>query len=258
MTTVFEVGGDSMAPGLARGSRVLVVPLDREIREGEVVLLHASEAPVLHRVVLTFVEDGTVWLVHRGDRGGRPAVARGSAVVGRAVAVLAADLQPVPSPDDLEPRDRRAFRRAQWRARARVWGRRAARALRRSLSPAGLAERRALPPSGLPVGGASDRPSARHRADARDVGPAGVGLRIAPGLVWRIVDGEAAIVDLAGGRTVGLNRTAALVWSLLADHDEPAIVEAVAERFEVDAETARADVRRLLAALRARGLVVEG
>jgi len=277
MTTVFEIDGDSMGPALVRGSRVLVAPLSREVRAGDVVLLRATDTPVLHRVVLTFVEDGVLWLVHRGDCGGRPAVAPGTAVVGRAVGLLAADLEPVPSPDELGPRERRAFRRAQWLAHAYVCGRRAV--------GLGLSPRRPEPPvarpSGPPSGptnggqpfpaynertlneqeGPTDSPSppgGSRRKEGEAVGRGSTGLSIAPGLAWRLVEGEAAVVDLTRGRTVGLNRTASLVWSLLADHDEPAIVEAVAERFQIDAETARADVRRFLATLRAHGLAVEG
>jgi hypothetical protein len=157
MTTVFEVGGDSMAPALGRGSRVLVVPLGREVRAGDVVVLQASGIPVLHRVVRTFREDGVLWLLHRGDHGGRSAAAPGAAVVGRAVALLAAGLEGVPTPDELAPRERRAFRRAQWLARGYVWARRAARALGRGGNHPGPGYNGR---SSNEQGGSTDRPSA--------------------------------------------------------------------------------------------------
>lgn len=64
-------------------------------------------------------------------------------------------------------------------------------------------------------------------------------------------------MNLAGARVLGLNPTAALVWSLLEEHDETEMAAAVAERFEVDAETAGRDIREFLDLLRERGLVAD-
>jgi hypothetical protein len=80
---------------------------------------------------------------------------------------------------------------------------------------------------------------------------------MAPRLAWQLIDGEAVVIDLGKGRTIGLNPTGSLVWSLLADHDEAAIAAEVCRRFDVPVETAREDVRGFLSALRAQGLVVE-
>ena len=82
-------------------------------------------------------------------------------------------------------------------------------------------------------------------------------LRRSPDTAWQVIGDEAVIMNLAGARVLGLNPTAALVWSLLEEHDEAAMAAAVAERFEVDAETAGRDVREFLALLRERGLVVD-
>ena len=68
---------------------------------------------------------------------------------------------------------------------------------------------------------------------------------------------EAVVMNLAGARVLGLNPTGALVWSLLEECDEQGLAKAVAERFAVDAEAAREDVREFLQLLRERGLVVE-
>ena len=65
-------------------------------------------------------------------------------------------------------------------------------------------------------------------------------------------------MNLAGARVLGLNPTGALVWSLLEERDERGLAEAVAERFAIDLESARADVRAFLDLLRERGLVEEG
>jgi hypothetical protein len=72
-----------------------------------------------------------------------------------------------------------------------------------------------------------------------------------------MIGGEPVIMDLAGGRVLGLNPTGALVWSLVEERDEQGLAEAVAQRFEIDEQTAREDVREFLALLRERGLVVE-
>jgi hypothetical protein len=72
-----------------------------------------------------------------------------------------------------------------------------------------------------------------------------------------MIGDEAVVMNLGGARVLGLNPTGALVWSLLEERDEQGLAEAVAERFAVDPESARVDVRTFLDLLRARGLVVE-
>jgi hypothetical protein len=72
-----------------------------------------------------------------------------------------------------------------------------------------------------------------------------------------MIGDEAVVMKLDGERVLGLNPTGALVWSLLEERDEQGLAEAVAERFAVDTESARVDVRDFLQLLRERGLVVE-
>lgn len=80
-------------------------------------------------------------------------------------------------------------------------------------------------------------------------------MRLDTRLAWQVIDGEAVVVDLARGRTLGLNPSASMIWSLLPDHDEGAIARALSERFDVDVPTARADVAEFVRSLRERGLV---
>ena len=80
-------------------------------------------------------------------------------------------------------------------------------------------------------------------------------VRLDTRLAWQVIDGEAVVVDLARGRTMGLNPTASLIWSLLPDHEEGAIARALSERFDVDADVARSDVAEFVRSLRDRGLV---
>jgi hypothetical protein len=84
-----------------------------------------------------------------------------------------------------------------------------------------------------------------------------VALRRSPDTAWQVIGEEAVIMNLAGARVLGLNPTAALVWSLLEEQDEAGLAAAVARRFEVDPETAGRDVREFLALLQERGLVVD-
>jgi ribosomal protein L13E len=82
-------------------------------------------------------------------------------------------------------------------------------------------------------------------------------LRPAPDLAWQAVGAETVIIDLARGRSLGLNATAGLVWTLLPEMDEAGIAAEVARRYGLDVERARRDVESLLEELRARGLVVQ-
>ena len=82
-------------------------------------------------------------------------------------------------------------------------------------------------------------------------------MRPAPGLAWQTIDGEGVVLDLVRGRSLGLNATAALVFSLLESHGEDAIADELARRYPVGPEEARDDVRRFVTLLRERGLVVD-
>jgi len=82
-------------------------------------------------------------------------------------------------------------------------------------------------------------------------------VRPAPGLAWQTIDGEGVVLDLVRGRSLGLNATAALVFSLLETQDEDAIADELVRRYPVGAEEARDDVRRFVTLLRERGLVVD-
>ena len=80
--------------------------------------------------------------------------------------------------------------------------------------------------------------------------------RVAPRLAWQVIDGEAIVIDLGKGRTLGLNPAGSLIWSLLPAHDEDAIAGEVAQRFAVTRETARRDVDEFLTGLTEQGLLV--
>jgi hypothetical protein len=84
-----------------------------------------------------------------------------------------------------------------------------------------------------------------------------VSLRIPSRLAWQVIDGEAVLIDLAHGKSLGLNPAGTFVWSLLAtQHDEASIAERVAERFDTSPEKVHGDVSAFLAALVERGLLI--
>lgn len=82
-------------------------------------------------------------------------------------------------------------------------------------------------------------------------------LRRSPDTAWQRIGDETVIMNLAKACVIGLNPTGALLWSILEEHDEDGLARAISERFEVDAQTARQDVREFLDLLRRQGLVVE-
>ncbi len=81
--------------------------------------------------------------------------------------------------------------------------------------------------------------------------------RARPDLTARAVDGEAVLLDRAGGRVHQFNRTATFIWSRLDGRTSPQeLATALAEAFEVEPETAGRDVEALIAQFGALGLLV--
>ncbi len=80
-------------------------------------------------------------------------------------------------------------------------------------------------------------------------------LRPVQGLAWQVIDGEAVVLDLRKNRSLGLNETGALVWSLLPFKNEEEIAADLVRRFGIQPARAREDVARLIQALLERGLV---
>jgi len=82
-------------------------------------------------------------------------------------------------------------------------------------------------------------------------------LRIAPHVAWQIVDGEAVIVDLSSGKTMGLNPSATFIWSHIDGREESQIANMTAEQFGIDRGEAASDVHQFLAEMSGRRVVVE-
>jgi hypothetical protein len=82
-------------------------------------------------------------------------------------------------------------------------------------------------------------------------------MRLSPDVVFRDLDGEAVILDLASGRYFGLNAVGTRIWTLL-DQGMPIeqIVRTVAAEYDADAEQIDRDVTALIEDLSSRGLIV--
>jgi hypothetical protein len=78
-----------------------------------------------------------------------------------------------------------------------------------------------------------------------------------PDVVFRDLDGEAVILDLASGTYFGLNEIGTRVWRMIDEGRNAAeIVDAVAAEYEADRVTIAQDVDRLIEDLSARRLIV--
>jgi hypothetical protein len=81
--------------------------------------------------------------------------------------------------------------------------------------------------------------------------------KLSPDVVFRDLEGEAVILDLASGTYFGLNEVGTRVWRLVDEGRNPSqIVEIVASEYQADRETIARDVERILDDLRARRLIV--
>jgi methyltransferase-like protein len=82
--------------------------------------------------------------------------------------------------------------------------------------------------------------------------------KIGPQVAWQIVDGEAIVVDLASGNTIGLNPVATFLWSHIdGTQDDTALVTAVVTEFEVSPALAERDTREFLDEMKRRTLIVD-
>jgi hypothetical protein len=78
-------------------------------------------------------------------------------------------------------------------------------------------------------------------------------------VIFRDLEGEAVLLDLASGRYFGLNPVGTRIWVLLdAGSTVDAVVAAIAAEFEADPDEVARDVDELLTELIAKGLVVAG
>ncbi len=79
--------------------------------------------------------------------------------------------------------------------------------------------------------------------------------KIDPRVAWQTVAGEAVVVDLSAGRSLGLNEAGTFVWSRVAGSDDEEIARDMAAAFGIPPDRALSDVRAFLTGMEARKLV---
>lgn len=80
--------------------------------------------------------------------------------------------------------------------------------------------------------------------------------RVSPDVLTAHLEGEAVLLHLGTKQYYRLNETGAAIWKgLERGLDEPAIVADLTREFDVDSDTAAAELRRTLDELRERGLL---
>lgn len=78
-----------------------------------------------------------------------------------------------------------------------------------------------------------------------------------PKLAIRIINGEAMILTPHDSVLHTLNPVATRIWEMMAKSDaEDAVIAAIVAEFEVDAETARADLHELIADMKEKQILV--
>ncbi|MCX7706803.1 MAG: PqqD family protein [Anaerolineae bacterium] len=79
----------------------------------------------------------------------------------------------------------------------------------------------------------------------------------APGVISRLMDGEAVLVHPAQGKVRVLNRVGARIWELVdGSRDLAAVAEAIAAEYDISPERAQADVSAFCEDLVSRGVMV--
>lgn len=81
--------------------------------------------------------------------------------------------------------------------------------------------------------------------------------KIAPDLIWRLLDSNAVVVSPRVGEVRVLNGMGTVIWQLLVDQNTPAeIVDHLVENFAVTREEAGSDLQTFFADLTERGVLI--
>ncbi|MBU1863228.1 MAG: PqqD family protein [Candidatus Omnitrophica bacterium] len=74
---------------------------------------------------------------------------------------------------------------------------------------------------------------------------------------WRVIEGDAILVDVGKGEVVHLNEVGAQIWDFLDSTKKVStIIQHVCKVFEVDQKTAEEDTLQFIQLLLTKGLVV--
>jgi hypothetical protein len=78
-----------------------------------------------------------------------------------------------------------------------------------------------------------------------------------PNTAWRLVDGDAVILNLDSSEYFSLNAAGAMIWEKLGKGEQPDRIQAaVCEEFEVPPAKALADIADLIKSLSGAGLLL--
>lgn len=81
-------------------------------------------------------------------------------------------------------------------------------------------------------------------------------LHISEDVVFRELEGEAVILNLATGTYFGLDRVGTRIWQLIAEHGSTdKVVDAMLAEYEVDERQFRRDLDELIGRLSEKGLI---
>jgi hypothetical protein len=78
------------------------------------------------------------------------------------------------------------------------------------------------------------------------------------GVTWQVVGDEVVVLDLDGSVYLKVNGSGRVLWEALnGSASEPHLVSLLADRYEIDASQAAADVTAFLSELRTRKLLID-
>ena len=81
-------------------------------------------------------------------------------------------------------------------------------------------------------------------------------FQLSPDVLYRDLDGQAVILDLASGLYFGLNDVGTRIWTLMSEgRNVDDIAQILSREYEADRATIEQDIRDLTDALRARNLI---
>ena|SRR3990167_6506259 len=88
--------------------------------------------------------------------------------------------------------------------------------------------------------------------------PLSTRLKKSENVPWRIIEGEAILVNVDKSEVIHLNQTAAEVWNHLDNKNAILdIITHIQEKFEIDEEIAKKDILEFISQLVEKGLVTE-
>jgi hypothetical protein len=81
-------------------------------------------------------------------------------------------------------------------------------------------------------------------------------MRLATDIDWREIDGEVVVLDRREGRYLAVNPSGTVLWPALVEGTtEDSLVDRLSERYKLEREQARTDVRAFLDWLTGHGLL---